>query len=58
MLGKSKKIFNIDSLNNIYSYEIEKFSENIIEKNYKVKYPGLSFEETFLNTKILDSWLN
>ena len=58
MIGKSKEIFNIDSLNNIYSYEIEKFSENIIEKNYKVKYPGLSFEETFLNIRILDSWLN
>ncbi len=58
IIGESKDIFNIDSVNNIYSYEIEKFSENIIEKNYKIKYPGMSFDETLINIKILNSWLN
>ena len=56
--GKYNEEFNIDSNKSIYSYEIEQFSENILENNFKVKYPGMNFDETFLNTKILSEWLN
>ena len=31
---------------------------NILENNFKVKYPGMNFDETFLNTKIINEWLN
>ena len=56
--GKYNDVFNISSNKSIYAYEIEKFSENILENNFKVKYPGMNFDETFLNTKIIDEWLN
>ena len=56
--GKYNEVFNISSNKSIYAYEIEKFSENILENNFKVKYPGMNFDETFLNTKIIDEWLN
>ena len=56
--GKYNEVFNIVSNKNIYAYEIEKFSENILENNFKVKYPGMNFDETFLNTKIINEWLN
>ena len=56
--GKYNEVFNIGSNKSIYAYEIEKFSENILENNFKVKYPGMNFDETFLNTKIIDEWLN
>ena len=51
-------MFNISSNKSIYAYEIEKFSENILENNLNVKYPGMNFDETFLNTKIMNEWLN
>ena len=56
--GKINQIINIDAKSNIYSYEIEIFSKNFLEKNYEVEYPGVKFTETFLNMKILDKWLN
>ena len=56
--GKYNEAFNINSDKSIYSYEIENFSNNILQNNFNVKYPGMSFEETFLNAKIIDEWLN
>tara|TARA_B100000242_G_scaffold17925_1_gene10958 strand:+ start:145 stop:1164 length:1020 start_codon:yes stop_codon:yes gene_type:complete len=56
--GKYNEVCNISSDKSIYSYEIENFSNNILQNNFNVKYPGMSFEETFLNIKIIDEWLN
>ena len=56
--GKYNEVCNISSDKSIYSYEIENFSNNILQNNFNVKYPGMSFEETFLNVKIIDEWLN
>ena len=41
---------------NIYSYEIENTSKAIINGENTLKFPGMTFEETKLNMKILDKW--
>lgn len=56
--GKNNEIIKINAKTNIYSYEIEIFSKNFLENNFEIKYPGVEFNETFLNMKILDDWLN
>ena len=43
---------------NIYSYEIENISNDIIEGKNKPSFPGVTIEETKINTEILESWLN
>ena len=56
--GKNNEIYNIEAKSNIYSYEIEIFSKNFLENKYEIEYPGVKFNETFLNMKILNNWLN
>ena len=56
--GKNNEIYNIEAKSNIYSYEIEIFSKNLLDQNYEIEFPGVKFSETFLNMKILDNWLN
>jgi len=56
--SKNNETVNIEAKSNIYSYEIEIFSKNFLENNYEIEYPGVKFNETFLNMKILDNWLN
>jgi len=67
--GQSKKIFikkknlenkiiNIDSNENIYSYEIENLSQCILDKKIKVDYPGLTIDDTIGNMKIIDKWIS
>ncbi len=53
---KSEKI-KIKSINNIYTCEIEAISNSIIKNKNKPDFPGLSINDTFQNTKILDDWL-
>ncbi len=43
---------------NIYSYQIEKISKDIIEGNKKPSFPGVKIEETKINSEILENWLN
>ena len=43
---------------NIYSIEIENISQNILDKQRKILFPGVQIDETFLNMKILESWKN
>ena len=43
---------------NIYSYQIEQISKNILDGRQTVTYPGMSLDETLLNMKIIDEWLN
>ena len=42
----------------IFSYEIENISDAILNNLRKVPSPGMSLEETLLNTKILEKWFN
>ena len=55
--GKNK-FKNFDNKKSLYSYQIEKISENILNGNKQVEYPGMKFEETLLNMKIIDEWIN
>ena len=43
---------------NLYSYQIEMISKSIMEKKNRTFFPGFTIEDTLLNTKILESWLN
>tara|TARA_B100000902_G_scaffold45188_1_gene52796 strand:+ start:161 stop:1189 length:1029 start_codon:yes stop_codon:yes gene_type:complete len=43
---------------NIYSIEIENISQNILDRQRKILFPGVQIDETFLNMKILESWKN
>ena len=49
---------NFDNNKSLYSYQIEKISKNILNGNKKVEYPGMNFDETLLNMKIIDEWVN
>ena len=51
------KILNINSVENIYSYEIEAISKCILENKSKVDFPGLTIDNTIGNMKIIDKWL-
>jgi len=53
-----EKTINISSNENIYSYEIEKISQCILDDKIKVDYPGLTIDHTIGNMKIIDKWLN
>ena len=53
-----KKILKNKIEKNIYSYEIEQISNDILEGKNKPSFPGVTFEETKINTEILESWLN
>ena len=53
-----ENIININSNENIYSYEIEAVSQSIIDKKTKANYPGLTIDDTILNMKIIDNWIN
>ena len=43
---------------NIYSIEIENISQNILDENNQILFPGVQIDETVLNMKILESWKN
>ena len=46
----------IESLENVYTHQIEKISNNILENKSHVDYPGLTIFESLENMKIIDSW--
>ena len=57
-IGKDKiKIFNEESTN-LYSYQIENISKSLLENKKKTFFPGFTINDTILNTKILESWIN
>ena len=43
---------------NIYSYEIENISKDILEGVTKPTFPSVSIDKTIINTEILESWLS
>ena len=43
---------------NIYGYQIEEISKNLIQGLNKINFPIMSLEETLLNMKIIDDWLD
>ena len=57
-LNGEKKIIKNNLEKNIYSYEIENISNDIIKGKNKPSFPGVTIEETQINTEILERWLN
>ena len=56
---KGVQIININNKNrNIYSYQIEKISETILNNFYQPKFPGINLNESILNMKIIEEWQN
>jgi len=56
--GKVNKKIENRCTNNIFSYEINAISKNILEKKFSPDFPGLSIKEIIGGMKILDKWLN
>ena len=52
------KVKSFDDNKNVYSYQIEAISKNILNGNNKVSYPGMSLDETLLNMKLIEEWLD
>ena len=52
---------NVKSFNNsknIYSYEIEQVSKNILNGQNNPTYPSMRLDETLINMKIIEKWIN
>ncbi len=57
-IGKEEtKIINKKFVNP-YSHQIENISKSLLENKKKSFYPGFTIQDTILNTKILESWIN
>ena len=54
----SKQKLSFANNKNIYGYQIEEISQNLIQGLNKINFPIMSLEETLLNMKIIDDWLN
>ena len=54
--GENQQRIMIESLENVYTHQIEKISNNILENKSHVDYPGLTIFESLENMKIIDSW--
>ena len=52
------QVRNFDKTKSVYFYQIEQISKNILSGRKKVLYPGMDFEETLFNMKIIDNWIN
>ena len=58
ILGRKKYNVNTQIKKNIYSYEIESISKSVLKGLNETIYPGIRMEETLLNMKVLDNWIN
>ena len=52
------QIIEINSSENIYSYEIEDISECILKNKKQSDFPGLTIDNTIGNMMIIDKWLD
>ena len=59
VISKSRNYSIIKKLDeNIYSIEIEKISQNILDGTNQVIFPVMKLEDTYINMKILENWKN
>ena len=58
IVNNKKKLFKLENKKNLYSLEIEKISDDILNKNIEASYPGTNKNEILISSKILDEWLN
>ena len=52
------EIINFKINENIYSYQIENISKELLNKNSKANFPAISIDEIEINTKLLEDWIN
>ena len=55
---KKKKIIKFENKKNIYTYQIEQISSNLLDGITKPKFPVMNISETISNIKIIEEWLN
>ena len=55
---KPEQKLHFETDKSIYGYQIEEISKNLIQGINKVNFPIMSLDETLLNMKIIDDWLN
>ena len=53
----NKKEFKFDNIINPYTLEIDNVSQSILNKSNCCLFPGTTFNETLINTKILNDWI-
>jgi predicted dehydrogenase len=56
--GQKDYKIEIKSCENIFAHEIENLSYSVLEDKKESNYPGMTLEETLLNMKILEKWIN
>ena len=55
---KKTKMFEVKNLKNLYSLEIEKISNDLLNNKTEASYPGTKKKEILICSQILDKWLN
>jgi len=56
--NNKKKSFKLENKKNLYSLEIEKISDDILNNNIEASYPGTNKNEILTSSQILNEWLN
>ena len=56
--NEKKKIINFKNKKNIYTYQIEQISSNLLDGITKPNFPVMNIGETISNIKIIEGWLN
>ena len=58
LVKNKKESFKVENKENLYSLEIEKISDDILNNNIEASYPGTNKNEILISSQILDEWLN
>jgi len=56
--NKKKKLFQVENKKSLYSLEIERISNDILNNKIEASYPGTKKNEILISSQILDKWLN
>ena len=51
-------MFEVKNLKNLYSLEIEKISNDLLNNKTEASFPGTKKKEILICSHILDKWLN
>ena len=55
-IDNSNEELELNTFKNIYTHQILQISKNIINSEIKPNFPGMSLDETILNSKIIEKW--
>jgi predicted dehydrogenase len=56
--NKEKKLFKVENKKSLYSLEIKKISDDILNNKVEATHPGTKKKEILIGSQILDKWLN